>query len=193
MPWEKSFDVETILERAMHAFWARGYEATSMRELVEQTGVNRASLYATYGDKHDLFVAALRRYDERMRCMLEAGIAAGQDPRAAIRGVFETFMADVREGSGNRGCFLTNTALELAPHDPEVASIVASAQTRMEAFLARMIEKGQARGVIPHHVRKHETARSLLASLLGLVVLARSRPEKALLQTVVDEAMRRLD
>ncbi|MGD9921955.1 MAG: TetR/AcrR family transcriptional regulator, partial [Pseudorhodoplanes sp.] len=67
MPWEKQFDTDEVLEKAMRAFWDRGYEATSLQDLVDHTGINRGSLYATFGDKHALFIAALRRYDESRR------------------------------------------------------------------------------------------------------------------------------
>ena len=191
MPWEKQFDTQAALEKALQAFWARGYEATSMQELVDCTGVNRGSLYATYGDKHALFLAALRKYDDRRRKML-AEFEVRHAPRDAIRHVFLAFTADVSERGGNRGCFLTNTALELAAHDPQVGKVVARAQEDVEAFFARMIKKGKAKGDIPAHVKVAETARGLLASLLGVLVLTRSRPDRALLQTIVDDVMRRL-
>src|SRR3990172_6240491 len=119
MPWDKNFDVGETLEKAMQTFWAHGYEATSMQDLVDCTGVNRGSLYATYGDKRTLFLAALRMYDEKMRRQLLADIEARYQPREAIRRMFEVFLANVSERGGNRGCFLTNTALELASHDAE--------------------------------------------------------------------------
>ncbi len=193
MPWQKQFDAEEALDKAMQAFWERGYEATSMQDLVDRTGVNRGSLYATYGDKRDLFLAALRMYDERMRRGMLADLEARCEPRDAIRSVFLAFAQNVSERGGNRGCFLTNTALELAQHDAEVGRIVATAQSEMEAFFARAIKKGKARGDIPAHVKPVECARGLLASLLGLVVLTRSRPDRALLKSIVEEAMRRLD
>ncbi len=149
MPWEKQFDTEEVLDRAMRAFWARGYEATSMQDLVDCTGVNRGSLYATYGDKHTLFLAALRMYDEKMRGKLLADIEARYEPRDAVRQLFLVFAANVSESGGNRGCFLTNSALELAAHDPQVAKIVAHAQEEIEAFFARMIKQGKTRGEIP--------------------------------------------
>jgi TetR/AcrR family transcriptional repressor of nem operon len=193
MPWEKQFDVDAVLEKAMQAFWGRGYTATSMQDLVDCTGINRGSLYATYGDKHDLFVAALRMYDDRMRQKLLAEYETRYSPREAIRQIFLAFMANVSDCSSNRGCFLTNSALELAAHDPEVGRIVVHAQEQIEAFFARMIKKGKAGGEVPEHVRTIEAARGLLASLIGLVVLTRSRPEKALLQSITEDALRRLD
>ena len=193
MPWQKQFDAEDVLDKAMQAFWERGYEATSMQDLVDRTGVNRGSLYATYGDKRDLFLASLRMYDDRMRRGMLADLEARCEPRDAIRRVFLAFTQNVSERGGNRGCFLTNTALELAQHDAEVGRIVATAQSEMEAFFARSIKKGKSRGDIPAHVKAADCARGLLASLLGLVVLTRSRPDKALLRSIVDDAMRRLD
>lgn len=193
MPWEKQFDVDAVLERAMRAFWSRGYEATSMQDLVDCTGVNRGSLYATYGDKHALFLASLRMYDDRVRRRLLAELESRHAPREAIRQLFLAFAAPAPRQGACAGCFLTNTALELSGLDPEAGRIVARAQEEMEAFFARMIRKAKARGEVSAQLKPAAAASGLLASLLGLVVLSRSRPEPALLQTVVDDALRRLE
>jgi TetR/AcrR family transcriptional regulator, transcriptional repressor for nem operon len=193
MPWEKQFDVNEVLDKAMQAFWSRGYAATSMQDLVDCTGINRGSLYSTYRDKHELFLAALRMYDNTLRGKRLADLESRYGPREAIRQLFLAFTLQVSEKGGNRGCFLTNTALELAAHDPEARDVVAHAQKEMEAFFARMIRKGKGQGEVAPHVKPAETASGLLASLIGLVVLTRSRPERALLRTIVDDAVRRLD
>ena len=192
MPWEKQFDKQAALSRALDVFWAHGYEATSMQDLVDCTGVNRGSLYATYGDKRALFLAALQAYDVARRRMLSE-LEARYNARNAIRQVFQAFTNEVSEHGENRGCFLTNTALELAAHDAEIRTIVATAQEDVEEFFARLIRKGKACRDIPEHVKVAETARGLLASLLGFLVLIRSRPERTLLRTIVDDALKRLD
>ncbi len=193
MPWEKQFDVSEVLDKAMQAFWSRGYAATSMQDLVDRMGINRGSLYSTYRDKHALFLAALRMYDDTLRHKRLADLEAKYGPRETIRQLFLAFASHVSEKGGNRGCFLTNTALELAAHDREAGKIVGHAQKEIEAFFARMIRKGKAQGEVAPHVKPAETASGLLASLIGLAVLTRSRPERALLQAIVDDAMRRLD
>lgn len=192
MPWEKQFDRNEILDRVMQAFWERGYEATSMQDLVDCTGVNRGSLYATYGDKRALFLAALHMYGEN-RTRLLAELESRYSPREAIRQIFLAFISQASEKGGNRGCFLTNTALELAAHDPEVGEIVTRSQQQVEAFLARMIKLAQAAGEVSQRVKPAEAARGLLASLIGLVVLTRSRPERTLLQSIANDAVARLD
>lgn len=192
MPWKKQFDTDEVLDRAMQVFWNRGYEATSMQDLVDATGINRGSLYATYGDKHTLFLAALRRYADRIHHKKLADLASQHGPRETIRQVLLAYALGTLDKGGNRGCFLTNTALELAMHDREAGEIVAQAQKKTEAFFARMIREGKAHGEIASHVKPAIAAASLLASLIGLSVLTRSRPEQPLLQSIVDDAVRQL-
>lgn len=192
MPWEKQFDVDVMLERAMESFWTHGYQGTSVQDLVRSTGVNRGSLYSVYPDKHALFLAALRMYDDEMRTRRLAELEARYASKEAIRQLFLAFASSAVEDGENRGCFLTNTALELAAHDAKARKIVAGAQKAIEAFLLRMVEQGVQRREIDAASRPSELASGLLASLIGLTVLTRSRPERQLLRAVVDDAMRRL-
>jgi len=193
MPWKKQFDIDEVLEKAMTAFWHRGYAATSMQDLVTYTGVNRASLYATYGGKRDLFITALKAYDESGRQALFARLEALDDPKEAIHRLFLANAALASRPGELRGCFMTNTALELAQHDKEIGTIVAGVQEEMEAFFRRMIELGKKEKSIAPGVDAGLTARALLASLLGLLVLVRSRPDEALLAGIVCDAMHRLE
>lgn len=192
MPWEKKFDTEQTLRRVMEEFWARGYEATSMQDIVDATGVNRASLYATYGDKQELFRAALKTYDETVRLRLTSELSAQFPPVEAIRRLFLAFMCQIGEPGRNWGCLLTNTALELAPHDPEIGAMVAASQMDLELFFREQIERGQRAGDISQTIDVDQTARGMLASLLGYLVLVRSRPDEQLLSSIVEEAIARL-
>ncbi len=188
MPWEKQFDADEALSKAMQTFWARGYETTSVQDLVDSMGINRGSLYATFGDKRALFLAALDRYDAVYRADWVASLARSNGPRAAIRGAFAGAIAAVLEDGSRDGCLLVNTALELAPHDTQISELVAGALAEMEGFFRDSIEEGQATGEIPDHVDPVETARALLGLFIGLRVLARSRPEPALLRSIADQA-----
>ena len=177
MPWEKQFDESEALERAMQLFWARGFEATSMRELVEGMGINRASIYATYGDKRELFLAALKRYDAVYREAWLTGIAARHEPRSAIVEVFRA-VAAMAAGGNHDGCFLVNTALELVPHDEEVRQLVNGALRSAERYFAAMLE---ADG------RDPALAPTLLALFLGMRVLTRCQMGPSTLPTVVEQ------
>ncbi len=188
MPWEKQFDVDQALTQAMRAFWARGYEATSMHDLVACMGINRGSLYATFGGKRALFIQALRHYDAVYRQAWVAALGAAPSGKRAILEAFETVIAAVLKDGARDGCLLVNTALELSPHDPEIAEIVREGLAEMEGFFRRMVEKSQAAGEIPAGLDAVETARALLGLFIGLRVLSRSRPEKALLRSIARQA-----
>jgi TetR/AcrR family transcriptional repressor of nem operon len=193
MPWEKQFNESEVVEKAMRAFWENGYNATSLGDLVERTGVGRGSLYSTFKDKHDLFLAALRMYDDRMRRRKLEELESSHSPREAVRQLLLAFTAGVSKRGGNHGCFLTNTALELSARDPDAAAIVAASQEEIEKFFLRSIRRGQAEREIPASVDAADAARGLLATLIGLIVLTRSRPDRRLLESIVADAMRRLE
>ncbi len=173
----------------MKAFWKRGYEATSLNDLLDCMEIQRASLYNAFGDKHSLFLETLRRYDIVCRRADVARRMQLPSPRQAILGLFQDAVTEVVKHGSRNGCFLINTALELAPHDPEVAEVVREAFTHMEQkFFRKMIEKGRAMGEIDKSVVPTSTARALLSLLIGLVVLSRSRPEKLLLESIAKQA-----
>jgi TetR/AcrR family transcriptional repressor of nem operon len=193
MPWEKQFDVDAALDRAMEGFWSQGYEASSTQDLLARMGINRGSLYDTFGSKRELFLAALRRYEAAYQRPKIAAAAHGRTPRETIRALFGGLVEEASGPSGRRGCFLVNTALELAPHDDEVAAIVGAGFAGIEDFFRATIEAGQGSGEIPGNLDAAETARALLALLIGLRVLARGRPEKPLLESVAAQAMALLE
>ena len=188
MPWEKQFDSDAVLGKAMQAFWAKGYEATSMQDLVACMGINRGSLYATFGDKRSLFLQALRRYDRLHRIVWVEGLCAGKKPKAAILAVFDGAIDTALRDGSRDGCLLVNTAQELSPHDPEVAAIVEAALAGMEAFFRDKVRAGKEAGEIPAGVDPAQAGRALLGLLVGLRVLSRSRPEPALLRALRQQA-----
>ncbi len=188
MPWEKQFDVEEALTQAMQAFWARGYEATSVHDLVACMGINRGSLYATFGNKRSLFIQALRRYDAVYRQAWVEALGAAPSAKRAILDAFEAVVASVLKDGARDGCLLVNTALELSPHDPEISEIVRAGLTEMEGFFRRKVKQGQAAGEISAGLDAVATARALLGLFVGLRVLSRCRPEKALLRAIARQA-----
>lgn len=192
MPWEKQFDVDEVLTRAMQTFWSHGFEATSMQDLVDATGVNRASLYATYGDKRELFLASLRKYDGEVRRRMLADLAVADTAAQAIAGLFDKFIAQAREPQGNWGCFMVNSALELAAHDGAIAELVNAAQDEIEAFFLAMIRKGQQSGEFNPQIDAGQAAHHALAAMLGLLVMIRSRPEEDYLGGVRDGVLNSL-
>lgn len=189
MPWEKQFDVNTALERAMEAFWSKGYEATSTQDLLNCMGINRGSLYDTFGNKRSLFLKALEHYGETYLKATLAAAVQGRTPRDSIHALFESLVADALADKKHAGCLLVNTSLELAPHDEEIGRVVAAGFREIEAFFKTTIEKGQETGDISKEIDAVEVARALLGLMMGMRVLARSLPNRPLLKSIASQAM----
>jgi TetR/AcrR family transcriptional regulator, transcriptional repressor for nem operon len=189
----REFDEVSALEAAIEHFWQRGYEVASVRDLADKMGISASSLYNTYGDKRALFVRALERYlDHSTRARIRQ-LEDSLPPKQAVR----RFIEDIIERSVNdrerRGCFLINSALEVAPHDRELGRLIADRLAEIEAFFHRSIKAAQVEGAVPRNRVAKDLARLLLGVLLGIRVLARSKPERALLEGVARPALALLD
>jgi TetR/AcrR family transcriptional regulator, transcriptional repressor for nem operon len=177
----REFDEATALEAAMNCFWAQGYELTSVRDLAEQMGITGASLYNAFGDKRSLYRQALRHYLEQTVRDRVARLERLR-PFPAIRTFFDEIVERSVKDRQHRGCMLVNSALELAPYDPEFQKIVAEEMIFIEAFFRRSIEAGQKDGTILAIRPAAELAKLLLSVLLGIRVLARTRPQRGVLE-----------
>jgi TetR/AcrR family transcriptional repressor of nem operon len=188
----REFDEEAVLDAAVQCFWARGYEATSIRDLIEKTGITGASLYNAFGDKRALYQRALDHYvedsvvDRIRRCEALA-------PREAIGAFFAEIVRRSLDDHQHKGCMLVNAALDVAPNDPGFQRIVAAVLIRVEQFFLGRIEAGQVDRTITRSLAAKTLAQHLLGVLMGVRVLARVRPERALLEGVVSGALALLD
>jgi TetR/AcrR family transcriptional regulator, transcriptional repressor for nem operon len=183
----REFEEGTAIEAAMQRFWAAGYAATSVRDLGEVMGLGQASVYNAFGDKRTLFTQCLDRYlDANMRARI-IRLEKTLPPREAI----ETFLAEiVKRSLENRlGCMLANAALEVAPHDAEIAAVVAQRMGELEAFFRRCVIAGQRDGSISPEQSASDVACLLLTTVMGLRVLARGHPKRAVLEGAVRQAL----
>lgn len=185
---KKEFDVEAALERAKDAFWAEGYDATSMESLLKCMGINRGSFYGTFKSKRDVLIKALRLYDSRNRASLLRQVSQGRSPREALSAIFHGMIDGSRGPQGRHGCFLVNSALEVAPKDVEVARIVRDGFRDVEQFLAELIRRGQKSGEFRKELDAEKLGRTLMSQLVGLLVLVRAGASEPTLKTVVQQA-----
>ena len=188
MPWEKQYDETQAVAQAMRAFWAHGYEATSVNDLVRATGVNRGSLYTAFSDKRTLFLEALRHYDKHYREDFLDRLARSHEPKDAILAAFRSAAGHRAPSDRPAGCLLVNTALEVSPHDPEVRAFVKASFDEVEDFFFTMIEDAKRRGGVRKSGSSRATAQALLGLFLGLRVLTRSGADKAALKSITSQA-----
>ena len=185
MPRPPEFEREVVLDRAMRAFWSRGYEATSIQHLVERTGIQRGSLYGAFGDKRALFLAAIDHYDRVMTAKLLATLDAPGSGLGAIRRFFRLKVDAAQARSRPRGCLVTNSATELASRDRRTASRIGATLGRIEAAFHRAVIRGQQAGEIDPERDARALARFLTSSTQGLSVMAKASPERAPLEDIV--------
>ncbi len=171
MPRPKAFDEQEALAKALRVFWEKGYCATSMQDLVDAMGINRASLYDTYGDKHRLFVAALERYRKKSSRGMIRLLQEATSVREAIRSLLESIVQERFVDNSLRGCFMVNSSVELAPHDDAIARLVSANRKELEQALAEAIARGQSMGEIRRQGSSPEAmARFLFNTINGLRV-----------------------
>lgn len=190
----REFNIDEVLEQAMQMFWSKGYEATSMHDLTGTMGLSKSSLYDTFGNKHELFLSAVGRYNETVAGRVVAtAIAEAGGAKAGIVAVFERRIDDMVEGGGARGCLLNNTAVEMGARDRACAAQVAAGLALTEDAFHLAVRDGQEMDEIPAHRDARVLARYLTSSLNGLTVMAKADPDRAALEDVVGVVLRALD
>lgn len=185
----KEFEPEKALTRAMELFWQRGYEATSVQDLLLEMGIGRGSMYDTFGDKRALFLAALDRFEEMRLSRADEILDGSSSANEGIRWLFETTIEGLVSFEPRRGCLLANTAVELAPHDEEIAGRILRYVSRTEEAFERALVRGRASGEIPADKDPKALARFLVSTLHGIRVLARAGVDRAVLDDSVRTAL----
>ena len=190
----KEFDPDAALQSALELFWRRGYEATSMADLVEHLGIGRASIYATFGNKHELYLKALDRYGETRDPAIVRELSQPGPVLPAVRTVVRRFAAEAAdEVERLNGCFVTNTAAELGPHDTAAARRVELSWQHIETPLHSALVRAQAQGELPEDRDPRALARMLLVLMQGMRVVGKASTDPARVRDAAEQALALLD
>ncbi|MCE0453010.1 TetR/AcrR family transcriptional regulator [Brevibacillus sp. AF8] len=182
----REFDEEKVLEAAMQLFWEKGYEATSLSDLTSRMGIQRPSIYSTFGDKKELFEAALRRYTMSRASEIRAKLQNHPSVKEAFRHFFRE-VADEEYAEGlSRGCFCINTMVELAPHDEKFEILTREHQMYLSVIFQETIERGIQSGELDSGIEAKATAQALIVSLIGLTVILKSRPNRSFVDNSIE-------
>ncbi|MFI8964890.1 TetR/AcrR family transcriptional regulator [Streptomyces sp. NPDC053493] len=186
----KEFDPDAALQGALELFWSRGYEATTMADLVEHLGIGRASVYATFGSKHELYMRALERYLETRDPLIVSELSAPGPALPAVRALVRRFAAEAgAEESRLNGCFVTNSAAELAPRDAAVARRVELSWEQVETLLHSALSRARAQGELAEERDPRALARMLLVLLQGLRVVGKASSDPARVRDAAEQAL----
>ena len=189
----REFDADSALERATQVFWAKGYEATSLDDLCDATGLSRSSLYGAFGDKRDLLLRSLDRYSERGTTQIAATLEKAPSLREGLANLLREFIDQIVTGPGRRGCFIGNCAAELARHDREAMARVRESLARSQATFRAALARAQRRGEIASTADIAALARFLTSSFQGLRLVGKALPDRATLEDIAAVVLRCLD
>lgn len=178
----REFDEDAVLEAAMEVFWRKGYEATSLADLCDCTGLHKGSLYQTFGSKHDLFMKALKHYIDRQFSAVAGAAASADSPLANLRAAMRTLICTVSE---DWGCLMVNSLVELAPHDAAVRELLQASAQRRIGRMAALVGEAQAAGELRRDQSPETVAMQLMVTLAGLAATLKGfLSEAQALQTV---------
>lgn len=189
MPRPKAFNPDDAIEKAMQVFWHKGYEATSMEDLLSAMNINRGSLYDTFGDKRQLFLKVMDRYchglvGEKFSLLAQPGPALPA-LRAFIFGLVDSALADPQR----RGCLIANTAMELAPHEQDIAKKVALALALSEEGFFTVLTRAQAQGELKPGQDPRVLARVLTTMMQGTIVMIKAGTPAEAVRSTAEAAL----
>ncbi|WP_253768246.1 TetR/AcrR family transcriptional regulator [Goodfellowiella coeruleoviolacea] len=186
----RKFDETSVLDAALDAFWRRGYEATSTRDLSDRTGIGPSSLYNTFGDKRQLYLRALRKYRETGTTEQVALLRRPGPAKERLRALMVAAIdLDLGGTDGPVGCFAINAAMETASSDPDVRAEVRRQFAEVEQALRETVARGQRDGEIDPTRDAAVLARQVLSTYYGLRVLGRVEADRDTLLAVVDSTL----
>ncbi|WNJ20328.1 TetR/AcrR family transcriptional regulator [Pontibacter sp. G13] len=193
MPRTKAFDEQEVLTKAMELFWKQGYHATSMQDLVDHLGINRASIYSTFGDKHALFQRAFDYYRNVNGIAMQDCLHQHPTVKEGIRALFSKAIDQSISDPDRKGCFVINASSELVPGDEELRSLIAQNHAQFKGMFQSYLELGESKGEFPAG-KDLVTIAGLIFSLYnGIQVVAKVHANRDQLLLQVDSILSLLD
>ncbi len=189
----REFDEAQALDQALQTFWTKGFEATSLDDLCAAMEIGRSSLYQAFGSKQDLLIAALDRYDAAAVARIEAALHAPRPIRQSIAALLDGMVEESIGTEGGRGCFMGNCTAELACRDLAVADRLRQSLGRIEGAIREGLARARDAGEFAPGYDVTRTARFLTGTIQGLRLIAKTRPERAVLDDIVVTALKCLD
>jgi TetR/AcrR family transcriptional repressor of nem operon len=189
---EKQFDPEIALAKATEVFWARGYEAASLSELLAHMGIGRKSLYDTFGNKRSLFLKTLEHYAQTTIKSIRNQLSAPGSPLTNIRRVLRDFQR-THAVPGSKGCMLGTNIADFDTNDQEIASVLRSYLREVEDAFCRAILRAQQSGELRRAMKPRDIAQLLLCTTQGMALVGRVLDDETLLKGTVEATLSLLE
>jgi len=186
----REFDDHEVLESVMRTFWASGYEATSVDDLCETSGLSRSSLYSAFGDKHALLLRSLDHYIEVRIGRIRKCFLGADTLRNGLAALATQIIDDVIAGPGRRGCFIGNCAAEITRGDRQAMALIRSGIDIMEGVFREALARGRSRGELSGSTDIDALSRFLVAGFQGLRLVGKAYPDRKRLEDIAHVMLR---
>ncbi len=183
-----AFDRAYVLQQAINVFWLKGYKATSIKNLVDATGLQPGSLYAAFGDKRGLFLAALDAYFADMRKTILTVLHGNMPPLDRLRAFFAELVRQSCDDPERKGCLLINTLSEIPLQDTEINSRLQRMFAEVERELNGLLAEAIRNGDLPEQDAE-ALAKYLVAGIFGLRIFNKMQPDPRSLEDVADRLL----
>ncbi|MEM8845823.1 MAG: TetR/AcrR family transcriptional regulator [Bacteroidota bacterium] len=193
MPRTKQFDEKEVLNKAVELFWEKGFHATSMQDLVCHLGINRASLYDTFGGKEQLFKKAFQEYRSSSGNMVKLLLTKESSVRAGFEKLFNFAIEESVNDESRKGCFVVNTTTELIPGDETIQNILCENLENVAGMFASVIQDGIDRGEIDGSKNAKDIGLMLFTFYNGFRVVSKIDTDSEKLKSMVSTALSVLD
>jgi len=178
---------------AMHLFWRKGFESTSLQDLLDTMKLSKSSLYQTYGNKHELFQQCINHYRKTMVSEMKQGLEQAKNGRLFIETVFYSIADETCLENGAIGCLVMNSATEFANTDKEISGLIAKATKEFTSVFITAIKQAQAQGDITKDKDPKSLANFLLSSMSGLKTMVKAGANRATVKNIAKTILAALD
>ena len=186
----RAYEPETALRQAAEAFWKAGYSGTSLDDISAATGMNRPSLRAAFGDKHDIYVKTLNDYWERKFELMHKAFASGGSLAETLMKVYDAALSIYFSGNDQvLGCFVVGTAITEAPGDPQIQKLAADGFRKLDADFEARFKLARSAGELSQEADPKALALLASATMHSLAVRARSGSSKTELRKLAQKAV----
>jgi len=178
------FERDDAVLKAMEIFWEKGYESTSLEDLLNGMGLSKSSFYNSFGSKDVIFKECLNKYVFVIENNIAELYQVAPSGREFITGIFDDIIHESKILNQKMGCFIMNSAMEFAQRDDEIAEIIKKAMSKIENAFLVAVEKSISEGDIDKNQDSNQIAQYLLCSFNGIKVMVKSGAEQDSLDNI---------
>jgi len=191
MPRYKTYNNDLVLEKAMNVFWVHGYEATSVRLLEKEMGINQFSIYSSFKNKKNLFVNALRKYREYVIIHRFQPLFQENAGLAELEKFLLSAASSKKGKEEKKGCLVVNTAGEMGEHDPDIAQEINRYYDFIRNMILKVLKNAVAKNEIPADTDVEKQASFFLGVMQGISVAGKTM-EKSQLKDFIETALKQI-